>query len=90
MNALPKIRSADTLPEFNVVSFQRLAKDRHVAEVRMGPILLGSIYLTGCQSKTPQVVWPRTVRGYPVIVVDEPLRSEIETALIRRLGEGGV
>ena len=90
MDALLKVRSADTLPEFSIASFKQVDDDRFVAEVQIGFVLCGSVYLTGCQSATPQVIWPRTVRGYPIIVVDEPLRAVIEVALRARLTEGGI
>lgn len=90
MAALPKAkRSADKLPEFDVVSYKRLDDDRRVAEVRIGPVLLGSIYLTGCQSRVPNVSWPLTSRGYVIAQVDEPLRSQIEKSLLARLRKGG-
>lgn len=90
MSALPKAKGgAGKLPDYTVTSFKRLDDDRRVAEVKVGPILLGSIYLTGCQSRVPNVSWPRTQRGYPLIVVDDPLRSEIEKDLVARLRKGG-
>ena len=90
MDALPKVRSADTLPEFSIASFKQVDDDRFVAEVQIGFVLCGSIYLTDCQSATPRVIWPRTVRGYPIIVVDEPLRAVIEVALRALLTGGGI
>lgn len=89
MDASPKAEgSAEKLPEFSVVNFKTLDTDRRVAEVKVGPILLGSIYITGAQSTAPRVSWPRTERGYPLIVVDEPLRSQIEKALLSRIRKG--
>jgi hypothetical protein len=90
MSALRKTRrSAEKLPDgFEIASYKRLDDDRRVAEVRVGPILMGSVYLTGCQTTAPNVSWPRTARGYPIIVVDDPLRSRIEKALLARLGKG--
>lgn len=89
MNALPKAEGgADKLPEFTIVSLKRLDEDRRVAEIKVGPILMGSVYLTGCQSRVPNVSWPKTARGYPVIVVDQPLRSKIEEDLLSRLKKG--
>jgi hypothetical protein len=91
MNALPKARrSAAKLPEeFEIASFKRLDEDRRVAEIKIGPVLCGSVYLTGCQSTAPNVSWPRTLKGYVIIEIDQPLRSRIEKALLARLGKGG-
>ncbi len=89
MAALPKAEgSADKLPEFTIASFKTLDADRRVAEVKVGPILLGSVYITGAKTTAPNVSWPRTARGYPLIVVDDPLRSQIEKSLLARLGKG--
>jgi hypothetical protein len=90
MNALPKARrSAAKLPEeFTVSSFKTLDPDRRVAEIKIGPVLCGSVYLTGCQTTAPNVSWPRTARGYPIVIVDDPIRSEIEKALLALLGKG--
>jgi hypothetical protein len=91
MNALPKARrSAAKLPEeFEISSFKTLDPDRRVAEIKIGPILMGSVYITGAKTTAPNISWPRTARGYPIIVVDDPLRSEIEKALLARLRKGG-
>ena len=90
MDALPKVRSADALPEFSIASFRQLDDGLFLAEVQIGFVMCGSIYLTGCQTSTPRVVWPRTVRGYPIIVVDDPLRSVIEMTLLGCLRGGGI
>lgn len=89
MAALQTARSADKLPEnYTIVSFKTLDPDRRVAEIKIGPVLCGSVYITGAKTTAPNVSWPRTARGYPLIVVDDPLRSQIEKSLLARLGKG--
>lgn len=86
MAALQTVRSADKLPEdYSIVSFKTLDPDRRVAEIKIGPVSCGSVYITGAKTTAPNVSWPRTARGYPIITVDDPLRSQIETALLARL-----
>jgi len=56
--------------------------DRRVAHVEVGPFRIGSLWLVGCESGRPTVSWPRTTRGYPILEVDDPLRSEIEALVL--------
>jgi len=56
--------------------------DRRVAHVEVGPFRIGSLWLVGCESGRPTVSWPRTTRGYPIIEVTDPLRSEIEALVL--------
>jgi len=56
--------------------------DRRVAHVEVGPFRIGSLWLVGCESGQPTVSWPRTTRGYPILEVDDPLRSEIEALVL--------
>lgn len=88
MAALQTARSADKLPEnYTIVSFKTLDPDRRVAEIKIGPVLCGSVYITGAKTAAPNISWPRTARGYPIIIVDDPLRAEIEKGLLARLGK---
>jgi len=56
--------------------------DRRVAHVEVGPFRIGSLWLVGCESGKPTVSWPRTTRGYPILEVDDPLRSKIEALVL--------
>jgi len=56
--------------------------DRRVAHVEVGPFRIGSLWLVGCESGRPTVSWPCTGRGYPIIEVADPLRSEIEALVL--------
>lgn len=76
-----------TAHRYTIASIKPLDPSRCVAEVEIGPVMCGSIYIMECDTPAPRVSWPRTARGYPVIVVAQPLRSEIEAALLARLPE---
>ena len=65
----------------------RIDADRAVAHVVIGPIRLGSIWVVDIASGRPRVSWPQTSRGYPIVEVDQPLRSEIEEAVLTALDD---
>ena len=65
-----------------LTSLVHVDSDRRVAHVEVGPFRIGSLWVVGCESGTPIVSWPRTSRGYPIIEVEDPLRSEIEALVL--------
>ena len=68
----------------NVTSLTRLGDDRAVAHVDVGLFHIGSLWIVDLASR-PKVSWPRTSRGYSIINVDQPLRGEIERAVLQKL-----
>lgn len=73
---------------FKLLSIKKVDEDRRVATVRIGPLRLGSIWITDCETD-PCVSWPRTIRGYPIIEVDAELRIPIEDMLLQAVKAGG-
>ena len=65
-----------------LTSFVPVDADRRVAHVEVGPFRIGSLWVVGCASGQPTVSWPRTSRGYPIIEVEDPLRSDIEALVL--------
>jgi hypothetical protein len=72
-------------PEVSRVT--RLDSDRAVAHVRVGPFMFSSIFVTGLADADPRVSWPRTSRGFKIIDVAEPARSDIEAEILRHVRE---
>ncbi len=65
-----------------LTSLVTIDDDRKVAHVEVGPWKIGSLWIVGCQTGKPTVSWPRTSRGYPIVEVAEPLKSEIEALVL--------
>ena len=65
----------------------RIDDDRAVAHVVIGLIRLGSIWIVDIAAGRPRVSWPQTSRGYPIVEVDQPLRGEIEEAVLTALDD---
>ena len=65
-----------------LTSFISIDADRRVAHVQAGPFSIGSLWVIGCETGKPTVSWPRTSRGYPIIEVEDPLRSDIEALVL--------
>ena len=65
-----------------LTSFISIDADRRVAHVQAGPFSIGSLGVIGCETGKPTVSWPRTSRGYPIIEVEDPLRSDIEALVL--------
>jgi hypothetical protein len=62
-----------------------LGDGRHVATVRVGSIRLGSIFAID-----GRVSWPRTARGFEIILIDDDeLRARVEAAILARVAGGG-
>lgn len=76
-----------TAHRYTIASIKPLDPSRCVAEVAIGPVMCGSIYVVECDTEAPRVSWPRTARGYPIVVVAQPLRSMIEADLLAHLPE---
>ena len=76
-----------TTHRYTIASIKPLDPSRCVAEVEIGPVLCGSIYIMECDTDSPRISWPRTARGYAIVVVGQPLRSVIEAGLLARLPE---
>jgi len=70
---------------FKLHGLKHVDPDRRVCEITVGPIKIGSVWITGAKTTAPNVSWPRTTRGYPIIEIEDPLRSQIETAILAEL-----
>ena len=72
---------ADGAP-YKLLSIKSVDTDRRVCELKIGPVHVGSVWITGARSTAPNISWPRTSRGYPIIQIDDPLRSQIEKTIL--------
>lgn len=63
-----------------------------VAVIEIGPVTIGSVWVNDCTGE-PDVMWPRSMRGFPIITVeDDRLRQDIEAAIVSAVkgwGEAG-
>lgn len=71
---------------FKLHGLKRVDDDRRVCEITIGPVKVGSVWVTGARTTAPNISWPRTTRGYPIIEIEDPdLRSDIEKAILAEL-----
>ena len=68
---------------FQVIRVRQVNPALAVGEVAVGPVVVGSIWLTGLDGPSPQVNWPRSGRGFPVVSIgSDRLREAIEARLL--------
>jgi len=69
-------------PEPIVTTIRRVDAARSVAHVQVGGITLKSLWVVDQDTPTPVVSWPRTARGFPIVEASEPLRAQIDQAVL--------
>ncbi len=68
---------------FEVIRVRHVSPALAVAEVDIGSIVVGSIWISGLDGGAPQVNWPRSGRGFPIIsIASGRLREAIEARLL--------
>lgn len=68
---------------FTIQQIRQVSPTLAVATVEVGPVTVGSIWVTGIDTPAPQVAWPRSGRGFPVATITSPrLREAIEGRLV--------
>lgn len=68
---------------FTIQHIRQVSPALAVATIEVGPVSVGSIWVTGLDSPAPQVAWPRSGRGFPVATITSPkLREAIEARLV--------
>lgn len=76
---------------FKLRHIRQVTPSTAVASIEVGPITIGSVWINDCQG-SPEIAWPRSMRGYPVVTIeDDHLRRNIEAGIIstvRGWGEG--
>jgi len=53
-----------------------------VAHVQIGGITIKSLWVVDLDTAAPVVSWPRTARGFPIVEASEPLRAQIDQAVL--------
>lgn len=67
---------------FKLRKIRQVNQSTAVAAVTVGPVTISSIWVNDAQGE-PEVCWPRSLRGFPVITIeDDALRQEIEQAIL--------
>lgn len=67
---------------FKLRKIRQVNQSTAVAAVTVGPVTISSIWVNDAQGE-PEVCWPRSMRGFPVITIeDDQLRHDIEAAII--------
>ncbi len=53
-----------------------------VAVIQVGPVTIGSLWINDIEGE-PEVAWPRSMRGFPIVAIeDDALRHDIEAAIV--------
>ena len=67
---------------FTLRKIRQVNQSTAVAAVTVGPVTISSIWVNDAQGE-PEVCWPRSMRGFPVITIeDDQLRHDIEAAIV--------
>lgn len=67
---------------FKLRQIRQVSPHTAVAAIDIGPVSIGSVWVNDCQGE-PEVNWPRSMRGYPVVTItDDQLRQDIEAAIL--------
>lgn len=71
---------------FQIARVRQVTPDLAVAELDIGPVRVGSVWIGGISAGDPFVNWPRSGKGFPVITIaNDRLRESIEARLIERV-----
>jgi len=66
---------------FKLRKIRQVNQSTAVAAVTIGPVTISSIWVNDAQGEA-EVCWPRSLRGFPVITIeDDQLRHDIEAAI---------
>lgn len=70
---------------FKLRKIRQVNHSTAVASVDVGPVTISSIWVNDAQGE-PEVSWPRSMRGFPVVTIeDDQLRHDIEAAILSTL-----
>ena len=82
-------QSSNDNEHFQVIRVRRVSSELAVGEVAVGAVTVGSIWIAGLDGPAPQVCWPRSGRGFPVIAIaSSRLREAIEARLLEVVRQG--
>lgn len=82
-------QSSSNNEHFQVLRVRRVNNELAVGEVAVGAVEIGSIWIVGLDGPDPQVAWPRSGRGFPVISIGSSrLREAIEARLLEVVRQG--
>jgi hypothetical protein len=84
------MRQAPSTPShnhpFQITRIRQVSADAAVAELDIGPVHVGSVWIGGIAANDPFVNWPKSAKGFPVVTIaDDGLRQDIESTIIERV-----
>lgn len=69
---------------FTLRSVKQVKADLAVASVAVGPITINSIWVNRANA-SPVIAWPQSVKGHPLLTIEDSLRNDIEAAIAKVL-----
>ena len=72
--------------DIELLAVKPIDDDRRVAHVKIGPISIKSIWITGMASGHPRISWPESGKGYPIVTAEPELKARIDRMILDRIG----
>ena len=69
---------------------KRIDDDRILTHVLIGEVTVCAVWVIGIKAGAPKVSWPRSGRGYPLIKLNDNVRIEAETAVLKHVYAEGL
>ena len=76
---------SDQDTDIQLLAVKRIDDDRRVVHVKIGPISIKSIWITGMARGHPRISWPETGKGYPIVTAEPKLKARIDSMILDRI-----
>ena len=70
------------MDDIELIAIKTIDDDRRVAHVRVGELLIKSLWVIGLRAGKPRVSWPETARGYLIVEPTQELRLKIDALVL--------